>query len=431
MNIYLQQRTLFAPQIWKRPSLNLGLVVVIPAYKETFLLLTLMNLHKCKLPDGDVEVIVVVNDSETDSEEVKALNRKVVAQAKTWAKKHSRPRLKFYILYHGDLGKKHAGVGLARKIGMDEACWRFEKMKKKNGIIACLDADSRIALNYFCALEEHFKERPKSPACSIYFEHPLCGPDFEPSIYEAAMLYELHLRYYIQIQKWIRFPKAYHTVGSSMAVRSKAYQSKGGMNKRKAGEDFYFLHKFTDSNYFSELNSTIVIPSPRPSDRVPFGTGRAIGNMVKQNPTYSTYSPQSFWDLWQLFKIVPDLYALSNAEWQELSRGLPTSVLEFLSQNKFEEKWAEIQRNTSNRSAFKKRFFQWFDAFLLMKFVHFCRDHYYPDVEVKTAANWFLQLRKDKPKNKIVQPTEAEKLELKALLIQFRNLDRALATQSM
>ena len=48
------------------------------------------------------------------------------------------------------------------------------------------------------------------------------------------------------------------------------------MNRKKAGEDFYFLQKLFDAGHFSECNTTRVIPSPRPSDRVIFGTGPAI-----------------------------------------------------------------------------------------------------------------------------------------------------------
>ena len=36
------------------------------------------------------------------------------------------------------------GVGLARKIGMDEACYRFHKVRRSRGIIACFDADSQM-----------------------------------------------------------------------------------------------------------------------------------------------------------------------------------------------------------------------------------------------------------------------------------------------
>ncbi|MBK9016169.1 MAG: hypothetical protein IPM82_20060 [Saprospiraceae bacterium] len=50
----------------------------------------------------------------------------------------------------------------------------------------------------------------------------------------------------------------------------------------------------------------------------------------------------------------------------------------------------EIQLNTSNAEAFQKRFWRWFDAFLVMKYVHFARENYYPDVEVTVGARWLM-----------------------------------------
>ena len=40
--------------------------------------------------------------------------------------------------------------------------------------------------------------------------------------------------------------------------------------------------------------------------------------------------------------------------------------------------------------AFRTRFFRWFNAFQLMKFVHHARDHFYPDCEADEAARWLL-----------------------------------------
>ena len=99
MNSYLQNKTIFTKQIHSRISLNLGLIVVIPAYDEPFLLLSLMNLKKCEMPSCDVEVIVIINDSEKTSEEIKDANFKLFKQADEWAKANSKPRLKFHILY--------------------------------------------------------------------------------------------------------------------------------------------------------------------------------------------------------------------------------------------------------------------------------------------------------------------------------------------
>jgi hypothetical protein len=411
MTGYLQQRTLFPPQIQSKPSLNLGLVVVIPAHDEPFLLLSLMSLKKCDLPECDVEVIIIVNESEKASEAIKERNRQMAEQAAAWTQKNNRPRLKFSVLHHS-LPAKHAGVGLARKIGMDEACWRLERARNPQGVIACFDADSRCTPNYFQAIEKHFKENPDAPACSIYFEHPLAGADFDEPVYQAIAEYELHLRYYIQAQRYAGFPHAFHTVGSSMAVRGSAYQQQGGMNKRKAGEDFYFIHKFTLLPGFGVLNTTRVIPSPRPSHRVPFGTGRAIQEITRQKGDYQTYAFENFEELRAFLRLLPDLYRKNT----EILDSLHAPLLHvFLETQDFTQKLEEIKHHSSSYVTFQNRFFRWFNAFLVMKYLHFARDRGRADVPVTLAASALL--------NKL--DVVYESLEDKDLLTHYRNLDRS------
>lgn len=390
MTPYLTERGLYPPFIDARPSPLLGIVVVIPCHDEDFLLLSLMSLHKCERPKCDVEVIVVVNESEDAPAAVRKKNRVTTEQAERWAQSNNLGWLRFHILHLGNLPKKHAGVGLARKIGMDEACYRFSKMGNQRGVIACFDADSRCERNYFTAIHAHFTENPRALACGIHFEHPLTGPDFPDEVYEAITLYELHLRYYVLAQRWAGIPHAWQTIGSSMAVRCDAYQQQGGMNRRQAGEDFYFLHKFIPLGGFCEIRATKVIPSPRPSQRVPFGTGRAVGELLQNGGHYLTYSPRSFEDL-QVFcqHELPILHDLTDLE--AFYKRMPESISSFLRINGFEKKLAEIQLNTSNAEAFQKRFWRWFDAFLVMKYVHFARENYYPDVEVTAAAGWLLK----------------------------------------
>ena len=412
MTPYLQQRGLYPPLIHKRPSPLLGMVVVIPCHDEDFLLLSLMSLKKCDRPHCDTEVIVVINESENAPDAVRDKNLNTFEQASRWAQENNQPHLRFHVLHLDDLPKKHAGVGLARKIGMDEACYRFHKAGHPRGIIACFDADSRCDRNYLQALEAHFQQNPKAQACAIYFEHPLSGPDFEDKIYEAITLYELHLRYYVHAQRWAGFPHAWQTIGSSMAVRCDAYQQQGGMNRRQAGEDFYFLHKFIPLGHFNEITTTKVIPSPRPSHRVPFGTGKAVGELLKNSGPYLTYSPESFKDLRVFFKKeLPGLHGLKDVP--VMAARLPDSVCLFLQEQNFEEKLAENQAHTSGRASFEKRFWRWFDAFMMMKYVHFARERFYPDVEVTGAAGWLLK-----------EAYEIEAARACRLLNAFRDLDK-------
>lgn len=388
MTSYLQHRVLFPPLIHSKPSLILNMIIVIPCYDESDLLFTLMSIHKCDAPINDVEVIVVINDSEADTVAVKDQNQKTYAQALKWIEQQSLRKIRYHILYENDIAKKYAGVGYARKIGMDEAVHRFEKMRNSRGLIVCLDADSRVEKNYLQAIENHFTQYPRTKACGIHFEHPIEGHLYEEEIYESIILYELHLRYYINAQKWAGFPHAYQTIGSSMVVRCDAYQLQGGMNTRKAGEDFYFLHKFIPLVGFSEIKTTKVIPSPRISHRVPFGTGKAVGEILKNKATYDTYAPQSFQDLKVFFKTVNALTEVDNVK--AFLSTMPKSIAAFLEVNDFEEKLSELQKNTSTPSNFRKRFYQWFNAFLLMKYVHYARDHYYTNVSVVEAAQWLL-----------------------------------------
>ncbi len=412
MTTYLQQRALLYEPLRRAPSPNLGIVVVIPAYREHHLLLSLMALERCELPACDTEVLVVVNDSEADTPELRASNIAIAAEAERWAAQHSNTRRWFHILRHYGLPRKAAGVGLARKIGMDEACRRLEQAGNPQGVIACFDADSCCASNYLREMERHFQAHPQCPACSIYFEHPLQGAEFPPEVYRAAGDYELHLRYFIQAQRYAGFPFAFHTVGSSMAVRCRDYQLQGGMNRRQAGEDFYFLHKFTSSPHFTELNSTCVVPSPRPSDRVPFGTGRAIGEALRKKTPIRTYAFQTFEDLRALFQNVPLLHTQDPG-----ALALPETVCAFWKEGDAASALAEIRAHTSSAHSFRMRFFRWFNAFTVMKFAHFVRDNYFPGIPVEEAARALLIARG-------MDVRSIPGKDTTALLVRFRHLDR-------
>ena len=391
MTPYLKKSALFPAQIFGAPHPDLNLVVVIPAYREEDLLTSLQSLADCDPPSRAVEIIVVLNDSKEDTKKVKKENQAMYQQACEWGLTNSTATCKFHVLYHTNLPAKHAGVGLARKIGLDEAVYRLAQAGNQKGILSCYDADSSCDKNYLVELENHFARQPKLQGCSIYFEHPIKGDDFEENIYEAIIAYELHLRYYIHAQRFMGFPYAFQTIGSSMAIRADAYQQQGGMNRKKAGEDFYFLHKFIPLGQFDELRTTRVIPSPRISERVPFGTGRAVGTLVQSEKALTTYAPQSFVDLKALFEKSEDLFRIKPAALTILIAGFSEAVQEFLVLIKFSEKLKEIQGNTTNLKNFEQRFFRWFNAFMVMKYLHFCRDNFYENQPVPDAARWLLK----------------------------------------
>lgn len=401
-----------------KPNPHLKISVVIPCYNEPALLDTLKSLTLCLPSTCAVEVLVLINGPEKCEEAIKATNFNTYQAASKWAEDHSTEHLKFLIFYLDDLPNKHAGVGLARKIGMDTAVRRFQRLENLDpheAIIVCLDADSLCSPSYLQSIENHFLQYPQSPGCAIYYEHPLEG-DLSPIVYQGIIKYELYLRYYVHALRYAGFPYAFQTIGSSMAVRLPAYVKQGGMNKKKAGEDFYFLHKIIPLGNFSALTTTTVIPSSRISDRVPFGTGRAIGDWAKSTrPFYPAYAPQTFEVLREWLDHISELFALPEDNYQQWITERPTAVQDFLQTHDFIKEIKRIKRESSTIKGFYKKFFEWFNAFGALKFVHFCRDKYYKDIPVEEAAKWVLGQH-----HKIETTYSTDK----DLLLYFRNLDK-------
>jgi glycosyltransferase involved in cell wall biosynthesis len=410
-NIYLERYAYPSQYLDYKPRVDTGIIVVLPCHNEPDLISSLNALNNCESP-CKVEIIVVINASEDAPVAIKEQNIRTYNEALGWLEPKQPLDKVFHFILKNELPKKHAGVGLARKIGMDEAVRMFESVDKADGVILCFDADCTCSSTLLIEVYNYFQKSPKSPGCSINFEHPLLG-DLDDSVYTAITYYELHLRYYVDALKYAEFPYAYHTIGSSMAVRSSAYQKQGGMNRRKAGEDFYFLHKIIPLGHFGEINSTTVYPSPRASDRVPFGTGRAVGEwLAGEQEEYLTYHYQIFEDLKVFMNQVDSYFQVDEKGLKELILDLPRSISGFLVSLNFEKKLKEIQGQSTNLQSFRKRFFQWFDGFRVLKYVHFVRDSFYPNISTSTAVDWLFGKYGEGP------PTE-----LKEKLIKLRSLD--------
>lgn len=419
MNIadnYLAKNSLFNSLIHEKPNNNTNIIVVIPCYYEPDIIKSLESLKKCFPTKCSVEVIVVINSSENASKEVIDYNLKTYTEAKSWTISNNSQNKIFHILNIENLKTKDAGVGLARKIGMDEAIRRFDEINNKSGIIVGFDADCLCENNYLVEIEKHFENFPKANACSIYFEHPISGNDFSESNYRGIIQYELYLRYYYQALKYIGVPYYYYTVGSSFAVNCLAYAKQGGMNKKKAGEDFYFLQKIIPLGNYSEINSTKVIPSPRPSDRVPFGTGASIQKWISnENEHYSTYNIQSFIDLKILFEHIELLWKINQNNIQAFETKIPESIKLFLKINDFYKNLEEINSNSTSLESFRKRFYNWFNAFKVLKCLNFLAD-YNKHCPISESAFELLNLLNVKIENNS---------DSKDLLMAFRNLDKA------
>ncbi|OFX60078.1 MAG: hypothetical protein A2046_16505 [Bacteroidetes bacterium GWA2_30_7] len=418
MNIadnYLVKSSLFNSIIQEKPNNNTNIIIVIPCYYEPDLIKSLNSLYNCTFTNKSVEIIVVINSSENESQTIINYNRNTFVEASEWAISNNSHNKKFHILNIENLKAKDAGVGLARKIGMDEALRRFNEINNKNGIIVGFDADCTCDNNYIIEIEKHFEKFPNTNACSIYFEHPISGNDFSEINYNGIIQYELYLRYYYQALKYIGVPYYYYTIGSSFAVNCITYAKQGGMNKKKAGEDFYFLQKIISLGNYAEINSTKVIPSPRPSDRVPFGTGASIQKWISnENEYYSTYNIESFIELKIFFENIDLLWKINPENFQVFETKIPESIFKFLKLNDFYKNLEEINSNSTSLESFRKRFYNWFNAFKVLKCLNLLSD-FNKHCPISESALKLLKLMNVKVENKS---------DSTDILMVYRNLDK-------
>ena len=371
---YLNRYVRF-PSFIKEECKKADIIVVIPCFKEVYLSDTIDSLLQCRKPKGNVEVIVVINEPDNVTTEAHNQNVRTAESIIIWKKQHPDAFFKLFAICPQPFPKKHAGAGLARKTGMDEAVRRFGQADNSDGIIISLDADTLVAPNYFTETENLFHNNSHYVGTTIAFHHRINELSDENQR-QGILFYEKYLTYYKNAMAYAGYPNAIYTIGSAFAVKVYAYIKQGGMNNRQAGEDFYFLHKLAQFGPLAELNTTCVFPSARVSDRVPFGTGFAMKKW--QSGDYNllnTYNFCAFRDLKDFFSLIPDFYKIKSPDPENM--GVAKSLCSFLDKEKFYESLEEIKKNISTPFAFQKRFFRFFNAFRILKFLNFSHETYY------------------------------------------------------
>jgi len=321
-----------------------------------------------------VSVLTLVNVKSSDNSDIKLESKALYNELLD-----TKFLFDHYCFYH-EMDVPASGVGYARKLLMDAAFRSYHKFEK-DGLIVNLDADTQVACNYFLELESWNYSKPELEAGSISFSHRFDNED--ASSIKAILDYESHLRYFINMQRLLKLPFAYQTIGSAMVVRSFAYAKMGGMPVRQAGEDFYFLHKYTKTFRLGDINATIVYPSNRSSQRVPFGTGKAIAKALDLEPITS-YNPMSFEILAAWLNQV--------LSWKSLLKTTNNNdcIKQYLEVSNFAKEWERIQKHSASKRTRLKSFFNWFDAFRLMKYLHFMREQGFEDVSINESMTYIL-----------------------------------------
>ncbi len=393
---YFQKYGNYRPLISGLPHPDTTLFVMIPSFREPNVLATLDSLAACDSPRGVAEVFVIINEPEICSPEVSALNQHTYRDVTGWISKHSQASIHFHTAPVVKLPQKWAGVGMARKRGMDEGLWRFQMLDRPKGIIVSLDADTLVEPHYLSTIEDHFIKHPAHVGATIDFSHQLDGIGDKQR--EGILLYEKYLKYYKAALTWCGYPNALYTIGSAFAVTAEGYVRRGGMTRRKAGEDFYFLQTLTQVGKVGEITSTAVHPSARESDRVAFGTGPSIRQwMADAEDLRLTYNIQAFIDLKKLFSRHRELYTMNEDLLADFTGELPIPLRKFMEVDDLIPGIVSLRSNCASEVVFSQRFFHLFNAFKILKFVHFGHRGFYERQSLDEAYEVLMSLVNNPP----------------------------------
>jgi hypothetical protein len=280
------------------------------------------------------------------------------------------------------------GVGLARKIGMDCGVALLADNRREDGLLLCLDADTRVEANYLPALRDAFAP-PDAWAAVVDYAHEVAGVSEEAA---AVTCYELFLRYHVLALAYAGSPYAFPTIGSTMACTARAYVAVAGMNQRQAGEDFYFLQQLAKTGPVRRVSKTTVHPSPRSSWRVPFGTGQRVRRFISGGQDeYVLYDPRTYDVLKRWIEAVRQGLDEGAAMLLARAEAACPPLRVFLEQAGFTSVWPRLQKNNPDVQKRLAQFHGWFDGFKTIKMLHYLRDNGYPEVEMFGAIRQILE----------------------------------------
>ena len=257
------------------------------------------------------------------------------------------------------------GVGEARKIGFDIFCRSRNAENADTSVIFSLDADCLVHNDYFTETLELLSSANYGCA-AIRVAHRM--PE-DKELAKAVEVYEKYLFDYEENLARCHSPYAYNAIGSGFAVKVRDYIRCGGMKLKKAGEEFYFMQSIAKCSEIVKTSKALVYPSGRISERVPFGTGTAVRDiMVGVMPRQVT--AEAFEELKKVMETLNTPGVLDRGE--NFICLLSAASADFFLKNGFIQTWERIMSNQKPVSDQDKQnaFHLWFDALQTRRFLH-------------------------------------------------------------
>ena len=148
-----------------------------------------------------------------------------------------------------------------------------------------------------------------------------------------------------------------------MVCTAAAYCAVGGMPRKKATEDFYFLQELTKYCGVDIIPETLVFPSSRPISRVYLGTGFRMQQMQKGFDVQKLYySDTAFSILEQWLKLGSTARKVELSIILQETKNIDPKLEVFLQNDGIEKIWDKLQSNAPSKSHFTKQFHRWFDG---------------------------------------------------------------------
>ena len=363
-NKYLKRKSFIKyANIHKNPLKNsYKKFIIIPCYDEyNYIFETLKSINNQPADYlKNTLVIIVINNSDTDTHKVKNNNK--LTYYSLIEKKYSYEFILIDCFSKKNMfNNKIAGVGAARKTGMDYAL----QFAQSESLLCSLDADTIVSRDYLSTIDNVFKKYQINSA-TVNFEHQSTE---DVIINEGIKKYEKVLKEVAQEIKKSGSPYGYVSLGSTIVCNAKAYVACGGMSKKKATEDFYFLQSLAKYSSIFIIDKVLVFPSSRDTQRVYLGTGFRM----QEYKLYKEFNNLNFSS--KSFKYLKEIISLVDVNWQknficikeDIFKKIDQRVLDFLISKNLEFVWKKFQDNSKTKQQFMFFFHQWFDALMIIQ----------------------------------------------------------------
>tara|TARA_Y100001970_G_scaffold120870_1_gene149939 strand:+ start:9 stop:1127 length:1119 start_codon:yes stop_codon:yes gene_type:complete len=335
-------------------------LITIPCYDELdYIKKTLESISKQSIKLLNKTLIsVTINNSNKENKTVRENNQKTYEEL-------INVNYNFELIIIDAYSKeksiedKNAGVGMARKISVD-ACLNYIH---PDSLISFIDADTTLSKNYLSRIHSSYKKNGWEGA-TVDFEH---DRDF-PETIELINEYENFLKTTASKIAASGSPYNYVPLGSTMVCTFNSYIAIGGMNRKKAAEDFYFLQELEKYSGVHKINEVLVHPSSRYLNRTYLGTStrlkKCMDGELEMKSFY--YSDAAFNILNKWLSLALSSREINCGSMLNKASKINSELKHFLIDHNINKSWDSIISAPSNKH-FTNQFHRWFDGFKTLK----------------------------------------------------------------